>query len=60
MDEFWKITVIRDPVKRFLSAYSNRVRFHRALGRKRITEEQVKLGAKPNPTLEEFVERYVV
>lgn len=55
--DFFRICVVRDPVKRFLSSYSNRVCFHKELNEKRLSSEAIKAGAIPDPSLEEFVER---
>lgn len=54
---FEKICVVRDPVERLLSCYSNRVRFYKELDEKHLTREAVLAGATPNPTLDVFVER---
>lgn len=55
--DHFKICVVRDPIRRFLSSYSNRVCFHKELNEKRLSSEAIKAGAIPNPNLEEFVER---
>lgn len=52
-----RICVARDPIKRFLSSYSNRVCFHKELTANRLSKEAVDSGAIPNPNLEEFVDR---
>ena len=50
-----RIAVIRDPVSRLLSAYSNRVGFHRELSAPRIDLDLAgKLGIGPDPSPEEF------
>lgn len=51
------ICVVRDPVRRFVSCYSNRVCFHKELSEKRLSSEAIIAGAMPNPSLEDFVER---
>lgn len=53
----WKFAIVRDPIKRFVSSYSNRVVFHKELNKSALGEENIKLGARPDPDLEEFVER---
>lgn len=55
-DTAWRFCVIRDPVSRILSCYSDRVVFRRVLGRKRIGAEVCKaLDITPNPDLNEFI-----
>ena len=50
-----RVAVIRDPIARMLSAYSNRVRFHRELSEKRIDMKLAeKLGVGPNPSPDAF------
>ncbi|MBN9673149.1 sulfotransferase family 2 domain-containing protein [Roseibium aggregatum] len=50
-----RIALIRDPVARLLSAYSNRVRYHRELSEQRIDLDLAKkLGVGPNPSPDEF------
>jgi hypothetical protein len=47
---------VRDPIERFLSAFANRVVYHRELGEgylQRLEGELV--GLKPNPSLREFI-----
>jgi len=57
MKDYYRICVVRDPVKRLLSCYSNRVCFHKELNEGMLSLEAVNSGAKPNPDLEDFVER---
>jgi hypothetical protein len=57
VSDFWKICVIRDPISRFLSAYSNRVLFHGELSERRLGKRAIADGAIPNPTLSQFVDR---
>lgn len=52
-----RLTVVRDPVKMFISCYANRVRHHRELGPERIRPKFRKRGAKPDPSLAEFIDR---
>ena len=66
--DYWCFTVVRDPIKRFLSAYQNRVHdFGRASpGRRRLLIERLtRLGADPffdgfrrYPTISEFIRHY--
>lgn len=50
-----RIAVIRDPIGRLLSAYSNRVRFHRELSEARIdTDLAERLKIHPDPSPDEF------
>lgn len=48
---FTKYTMVRDPVLRFLSAYSNRVGFYKELSEKNIAGS----GLKPDPDIHEFI-----
>lgn len=55
----FKFLVIRDPIKRFLSCYSNRVLFHKELSKEYIKKTHPELIShikKFNPTLNEFIE----
>jgi len=52
-----RLTVVRDPVKRLLSCYSNRVVFFGELSSKHISDEFQEMGATPDPSIEEFVEK---
>lgn len=52
-----KVAVVREPVVRFLSAYSNRVRHHHELSMKSAGEALQRLGLEPNPSLGLFVDR---
>lgn len=53
-----RVTVVRDPVTRFLSAYSNRVVHYKALAPKKLKDEYIERGAVPNPTIEEFINNF--
>lgn len=53
---YLKTSMVRHPVKRFLSAYSNRVVFYEELSDHFIGAEARKLCIPTNPTLSEFVE----
>lgn len=52
-----RICIVRDPIKRFLSCYSNRVLFHRELSEHHLSPEAIAAGAVPDPSLELFTER---
>jgi hypothetical protein len=55
----FKFIVIRDPIKRFLSAYSNRVTFHNELSKAFIQKNQPKLLEQIpvfNPGIGQFIE----
>lgn len=52
-----RIAVVRDPVLRVLSAYSNRVVFHRELSAEKQGEILKKLDLAPDPDLATFVDR---
>lgn len=55
-----RLCVVRDPLKRFLSCYSNRVVHHGELGPKRIPQAFKDRGALPNPTLKQFIDRFEI
>lgn len=61
---FEKIVVVRDPIKRLLSAYSNRVLYHGELNSDRVDQKLMEcLGINYRPKLNEFVlnlEKYCV
>lgn len=53
--DLWKFTVFRDPVKRIISAYSNRVIFHKVLETQKNARLRAGLlGLSLQPDLEEF------
>ncbi|MDX8399895.1 MAG: sulfotransferase family 2 domain-containing protein [Gallionellaceae bacterium] len=55
--EYDTVTIVRDPIKRFLSAYSNRVVHFNALETRVNAADKIKLIGYPlQPTLEEFVQ----
>ncbi|WP_162784801.1 sulfotransferase family 2 domain-containing protein [Paracoccus suum] len=60
MKEHYRFCVVRDPIKRLLSCYSNRVRHHRELAARHLSAEAVAAGAIADPDLETFVERLEV
>ncbi|MCW1917807.1 sulfotransferase family protein [Rhodobacter sp. KR11] len=51
----WKIAVLRDPLKRLVSVWRNRVMYHRELEVGRLAETPAGAGLTPRPKLEEFV-----
>ena len=55
--DFHRVTLVRDPVKRFLSAYGNRVMFHKELSKKKSGAKLKALGLAPNPDLGLFIDR---
>lgn len=56
LDGYFKVALVRDPVERFLSAYSNRVGHYRELSAERIGEAATAQGLRPDPDLHEFIE----
>jgi hypothetical protein len=54
--DFHRVTLVRDPVKRFLSAYANRVVFHKELSAKKSKAKLDALGLISDPDLGLFVE----
>lgn len=52
----FRFVVVRDPVRRFLSCYSNRVLYHKELSEKKLGDAALADGLRPNPTLSEFVD----
>ncbi len=57
IEGFHRIAIIRDPVRRFLSAYSNRVLHYRELSEEVIGPRLEAFGLPSDPDLETFVER---
>jgi len=55
---FEKIAVVRDPIRRFLSGYSNRVLHYRELSEEKAGERLKELGLRPDPDLPLFVENF--
>jgi len=53
----FRFVVLRDPVQRFLSCYSNRVLTHRNLARWALPDGANEAGATPDPDLSGFVAR---
>lgn len=54
----WKFTIIRDPIKRMISAYSNRVVFHRALVKVRRKDPKALGDLSDMPSMNEFFENF--
>ncbi len=50
--------MVRDPVRRFLSAYGNRVLHHRELSWKLAGRKLRELGLEATPDLDLFIDRY--
>lgn len=55
---YHRVALVRDPIKRFLSAYSNRVLHYHELSMDRAGPKLKKLGLEPTPDLDLFVEKY--
>lgn len=56
-DDYFKFLIVRDPVKRLLSSYSNRVVHYKNLAKWALGPEAIKAGARPDPGLVEFVDK---
>lgn len=56
--DFDKFALIRDPVKRFLSGYSNRVIHYQELSQEIAGEKLEKFELSPDPSLEVFIENF--
>ncbi|MEV8468154.1 sulfotransferase family 2 domain-containing protein [Fluviibacterium sp. DFM31] len=55
-----KLTIVRDPVKRFLSAFSNRVVHYGELSQRYIGDAAKEEGVPVNPDIEEFIDHLEV
>lgn len=55
--DFRRLTLVRDPVERFLSAYSNRVVHHQELSKEAVRKAGWLKRLKPHPDLAEFADR---
>lgn len=54
--EYWRFTVVRDPMKRILSCYANRIAHHNDLGKDfRISMKFRMRGLPPRPSLDRFI-----
>ncbi|MEP5418792.1 MAG: sulfotransferase family 2 domain-containing protein [Lentilitoribacter sp.] len=58
LEKLYRVTLVRDPIKRFLSAYSNRVNFHKELSVKKAGENLKNLDLQPDPDIHLFIERF--
>ena len=56
---FRRFALVRDPVRRFLSGYSNRVLHYRELSIEAAGRELLHEGLPPDPDIETFVENYI-
>ena len=56
-DDHFKFTVVRNPIKRFMSFYANRIVDHNDLAYD-IGKKEMENGLKPQPTASEFIERF--
>lgn len=54
--DYGRITVVRDPIRRLLSCYSNRDVFHRELSVRKVGVKLETLNLPPNPDLSAFIE----
>lgn len=55
--QYFYFCIVRDPIKKLLSAYSNRVTYHKELSTKRLEEQEYQeRNLKPHPELNYFVE----
>ena len=55
LEGYLKITMVREPVSRFLSAYSNRVVYYKELSKDHIGPGAEENGVPVNPSLQDFV-----
>lgn len=53
-----RLTVVRDPLQRVLSCYSNRVIHHRKLAEPKALAAMATAGLNPTPDLAEFLDRF--
>ena len=60
ISKFDKIAFVRDPVERFLSAYSNRVIFHGDMENKLSTKELSNLELPTKPDIHTFIQNYEI
>ncbi|MDA7429585.1 sulfotransferase family 2 domain-containing protein [Primorskyibacter aestuariivivens] len=54
--DFLRVAVIRNPIRRLLSAYGNRVVLHRELSEEKAGPALQRLGLSPDPDLDSFVD----
>ncbi|SLN46060.1 Sulfotransferase family protein [Roseovarius litorisediminis] len=58
IENFRRVSVVRDPVKRFLSAYSNRVVALKELSMEIAGEKLRELDLAPDPDLDTFIDKF--
>lgn len=56
-DDHFKFAIVRNPIKRFMSFYANRIICYNDLNRD-IGKTEIENGLKPQPTISEFIERF--
>ncbi len=56
LDNYFKFTVIRDPIKRLLSCYRNQILYHKSLWLKSVQGKVKNAGLKWKPEINYFVE----
>ncbi|PWK60116.1 sulfotransferase family 2 domain-containing protein [Roseicyclus mahoneyensis] len=59
LDSYRRFALVRDPVKRFLSGYSNRVLHYRELSIEAAGRNLLQEGLPPDPDIATFIENYV-
>ena len=57
LQDMYRVTMVREPVKRFLSAYSNRVLYHKELSVEKVGKNLAALGLEPDPDVHLFIAR---
>ncbi len=58
LEDLRRVTLVRDPIKRFLSAYGNRVVHHKDAGEVAVSKVRGFRKLTPNPDLDEFIDRF--
>ena len=59
LDEFTKICLIRDPIQRLISAYTNRVKHHKELSEKILISHHLNPNL-ANPSFGNFLDNYFI
>lgn len=59
LEGYRRFALVRDPVRRFLSGYSNRVLHYRELSIEAAGRDLLREGLPPDPDIETFVENYI-
>jgi hypothetical protein len=59
LKEYRRFALVRDPVKRFLSGYSNRVLHYRELSIEAAGRELLREGLPPDPDIATFIDNYI-